>query len=573
MFSVNEVLERQYPGINRNRLLGKPVRPILKRLLREDDFRRFSERYPHLHGIDFVEQILEQFNFSYTISDRSRENIPVAGRAVIIANHPIGTLDGLALLKLIYQVRPDVRIVANELLTLVKPLRPCLFPVDNMNGRTAKQQIREILAALSREEAVIIFPAGEVSRLGPTGIRDGKWHKGFLSIASMSRAPILPVHIKGRNSTKFYTASVLCKPLSSAMLVGEMFWQQGRNIRFTVGEIIPYEAYRSLPLKQADKIKLFKKHIYRIGKGKSPLLRTETGIAHPERRQELKKELKKAELLGTTPDGKKIFLYSSAEVSPVLREIGYLREVTFRTVGEGSGMRRDMDRFDFIYQHLILWDEDDLEIVGAYRFADSAKVIAEHGMNGLYTNTLFRFDSEHDEFLRNGLELGRSFVQKRYWGKRSLDYLWYGIGAFLLKNPGYRYLFGPVSISNSMPIAAKELLVYFYRLYFGSEGEEPCSKNPFSFSSSVDQLKKEFTGTDYKSDLRRLKSLLSNMGSSIPTLYKQYTELCEPGGVRFLDFNVDPDFNNCIDGLVVVDTTMLKEKKRRRYMEMSILKP
>jgi putative hemolysin len=566
MFTVEQVLSDHYPAVQNSRFLGPAVRPALRRLLREEDFTAFAARWPHLKGMDFVEQALEHFQFSCAVSQRDRENIPPCGRVVIIANHPIGSLDGLALLRLIHEVRPDVRIVANSLLSQIKPLEQCLLPVNNMGGKAStKEQLGLISTALCNEEAVIVFPAGEVSRFGLSGIKDGKWRKGFLKMAEKAKAPILPVHIDGRNSVGFYAASALWRPLSTAMLVQEMFRQQKRRIRCTVGGIIPYAAHRSLPADTDKKVRLFKKHLYRIGKGKAPLFRTESPVALPERRSDLKRCLKEAELLGSTPDGKLIYLCAGQESSPLLREIGRLREAAFRAVEEGTGRRRDTDRFDSWYQHLILWDENDLEIVGAYRFADAASVIAGRGLEGLYTHSLFHFGPEHRWFLDNGLELGRSFVQPRYWGKRSLDYLWYGIGAFLAKNPQHRHLFGPVSISGAMPQAAKDLLIYFYKLHYGGSGPE-CSRNPFVFASPQAALAKEFSGDDCAADFTRLKHLLQNMGVSIPPLYKQYAALCEPGGVRFLDFNVDADFSSCVDGLVVVDLARLTEQKRRRYI-------
>jgi len=572
MFSVEEVLERSYPFINNNPLLGPSVRPVLRKLLHEEDFRNFDQQYGHLQGMDFIEQLLEYLRFSYTVSDQERENIPPTGRVVIVANHPIGTLDGLALLKLIYEVRSDVRIVANDLLMFVQALHSFLLPVTNINGKAAREQLKNIGHALQNEEAVIIFPAGEVSRINSAGIRDGKWQKGFLKIAGRAKAPILPIHIHGKNSSTFYTTSMVVKPLSTVLLVHEMFKPRPRQIKFTIGGIIPYRTYKNLSLSMVDQAKCIKRHVYRLGKGKKLLLKTERSIARPERRSDLKKALTDAQLLGVTPDGKQIYLFETAHSSPIIREIARLREVTFRAVEEGTGQRRDMDRFDRYYHHLILWDEEDLEIVGAYRFADSASILKDYGVGGLYTDSLFSFDTSHAWFLDQGLELGRSFVQQRYWGKRSLDYLWYGIGAFLAQNHGYRYLFGPVSISSSMPVAAKELMVYFYKLYFGMGEEAQCSKNPFCFSMPPVELAREFKGDNYKKEFKHLKALLSNMGTAVPTLYKQYSELCEPGGVKFLDFNIDPDFNNCIDGLVVVDLHRLKEKKRKRYIDHCILK-
>ena len=570
MFTVDAILTQYYPRLTAIPLVAPSIRALLRRLLRENQFARFTAQYPHLQGMDFVEQILESFQFTYTVADRDRENIPASGRVMIVANHPIGTLDGLALLKLVHDSRPDVRIVANDLLDAVKPLRPCLLSVKVMTGITLKEQIARIDQALAHEEAVIIFPAGEVSRFGPKGIRDCRWQKGFLRLAARAKAPILPIHVRGRNSMSFYTASILSKPLSTLMLIGEMFRRQRKPLQLTIGGLIPFAAYNGLKIREKDKIDLFYKHLYRIGAGKKGIFATETAIAHPERRIVLKKKIRAGELLGTTPDGKEIYLFEGEESSPVLREIARLREITFRAVGEGSGKRRDMDRFDHYYRHLVLWSAEDLEIVGAYRFADAAAVVRAKGCEGLYSHSLFHFNQDHFPYLEQGLELGRSFVQQKYWGKRSLDYLWYGIGAFLRRNPQYRFLFGPVSISNTMPQLAKELLIYFYKRYFADASALPCSRTPFRFSLPVTDLARSFTGDNYHQDLILLKNLLSTMGSSIPTLYKQYTELCPPGGVRFLDFNVDRDFGNCVDGLVVVDIEQLKPAKRKRYIEDSL---
>lgn len=571
MFSVDQVIAEHYPALNERKITASLVKRVLKRLLHEQAFIDFAEEYPYLQGIEFVEQVLEYFNFSYTVSDRERENIPPIGKVVIIANHPIGSLDGLALLKLIHEVRSDVKVVANDLLMSLEPLRSLLLPVRVLTGVSTKEHIRRINRSLDGEEAVIMFPSGEVSRLGLAGIKDGVWHQGFLKMAERSKAPILPVHIGGHNSTFFYLTSLLAKPLSTLMLVGQMFNHQEKQISIKIGSIIPYESYRRLQIRNKEKIELFKNHLYRIGAGKSELIGTEKSIARPERKTDLKKAVQEGTMLGRTPDGKAIFLFEAAESSPVLREIGRLRELSFRAVGEGSGRRRDLDHFDHYYQHLILWDEDDLEIAGAYRFVDAGKVVAERGVRGLYTGSLFKLEAHRSTFLENGLELGRSFVQPRYWGKRSLDYLWYGIGAYLVKNPHFRFLFGPVSISNAQPGVAKELLIYFYKLYFSPDASLSCSRNPFSFSQPMASLEKEFCGTDYKADFRKLKSLLANLGTTIPPLYKQYTGLCEPGGVVFLDFNIDPAFSNCIDGLVIVDTKKLKEAKRKRYMDETIL--
>lgn len=567
MFSVDNIVENNLPNVKDKPWLEKPVKAVLKNLLHIDEFHAFEKQYPHLTGINFVEQALQHFNISYSVRDSERENIPHSGRAVIIANHPIGSIDGLALIKLLCDIRRDVKVVVNNLLMQLSPLKPLLLPVNNMGGKTPKENLRAIQNHLLDEGAIIVFPAGEVSRLRPNGVRDPKWQSGFLRFATRAKAPIIPVYIQAKNSAAFYSVSMMYKPASTLMLVGEMFKQQQKNIPMRIGQQIPYQSYQHVPLDIKTKTKLFKRHLYRLKKGKGDIFQTQSAIAPCEDKKRLKHAIKSCELLGKTPDGKVIYLHRAIENDTIMREVGSLREQAFRAVGEGSGLRRDIDQYDDYYLHLLLWDEDALEIVGAYRFADTNEVVAKHGIHGLYCHSLFKLDGEMSAYLTQGLELGRSFVQPKYWGKRSLDYLWFGIGAFIRKYPKYRYLYGPVSISNALPQAAKELLVYFYQLHFGALSNFAPSRSPFRFSQTVlDELKQQFSGQDYKQDFMQLKHLLANMGASVPTLYKQYTELTEPGGVHFIDFGIDGDFNDCIDGLVLLDIEKLKAKKRQRYL-------
>ncbi len=202
------------------------------------------------------------------------------------------------------------------------------------------------------------------------------------------------------------------------------------------------------------------------------------------------------------------------EDAPLLRELGRLREIAFRAVGEGSGKRRDIDGYDDDYLHLILWDEEDLEIVGAYRFMPTAIQLAKRGLEGIYSYSLFHYDGRMDDVLQHGIELGRSFIQPRYWGRRGLDYLWSGIGAYLARYPHYRYLFGPVSISGGLPPAARDLLVAFYRMWFPAT--HPLAESRRPYPASLPDVLAQFGGEDYNDDLARLKSLLGNLGCAIP---------------------------------------------------------
>ncbi|MCV2886134.1 lysophospholipid acyltransferase family protein [Aestuariibacter sp. AA17] len=569
MFTVDEVLTKHYPHIQKKPWLFKSISFVLRHLLHEQEIQEFGDTYPNVQGLDFVEQVLEYFKISYSARDIEKERIPSQGSVVIIANHPIGSLDALALIKLISEVRRDIKVVANHMLMTISPLHEMLLPVNNMQGGTPKDHLTAIQNHLKDNGALLIFPSGEVSRLRPQGVRDTKWRSGFLRIAKQAKAPILPVYIDAKNSPIFYGISMLHKPLATMLLVTEMFKQKQKHLPMRIGELIPYESFHRPKVTHGQIINLFKRHLYRIGAGKKGVFQTQSAVALPEDRAVLCQAIKReCEKLGETADGKIIYLYRHTRSSPIMRELGRLREIAFRAVGEGSNSRRDIDKYDSDYFHLLLWDRDDLEIAGAYRLGDAKALIESKGLEGLYSNSLFQYGDKMDVYFENGLELGRSFVQPKYWGKRSLDYLWFGIGAFLSHNPQYRFLFGPVSLSDAYPKAAKDLLIQFYQIYFGGESDIASPRTPYHLPPELHLM---FEGKNYKEDFANLKHLLANMGVAVPTLYKQYSEICEPEGVKFLSFNIDPDFNNCIDGLVVVDTHLLKPKKKERYLPNSTI--
>ena len=567
MINVEQALTNKYPAfVQKPAPVKRSTLFLLRRLIRETEINDFLEENADATGFEFIDRVLDYFNFSYTMSNKDRMNIPSSGRVLIVANHPLGALDGLALLKAIGEVRRDVKIVANDLLMNFEPLSNLFLPVDNMGKSTRKRDIERIVESLQNEEAVIVFPAGEVSRAGVTGIKDGKWNSGFIRFARKANAPILPTFIGGKNSSLFYGASYVNRNLSTLLLAREMFNKKSLSIPLKVGEPIPFSQLDAVPVSTQEKCKLLKKHLYRIAKGRKPLFITEKTIAHPQDRQSIKQELKESELLGETSDGKKIYLFDHRNDSAVIQEVGRLREIAFRCVGEGTGEKKDLDRYDQYYRHLILWDEEELEIAGAYRLAE-AKHLRDNPEQGLYSATLFNYNEQMDDYFAKGIELGRSFVQPKYWGKRSLDYLWYGIGAYLRKNPDVRYMFGPVSLSNSYPKAAKDMLIWFYSHYFRDQEYLAKSFSPYQLDEPTTQnMERMFSGDDYKADFRVMKEQLEFLGVSVPTLYKQYSDLCEEGGVRFLDFGVDADFNYCVDGLVLVDLEYVKAKKRLRYI-------
>ena len=559
MFSLDSVLDDLWPQ-------AKPApwqKSLLKKLLHEEEFQQFAADHRHLKGLDMVEQVLEHLDILCTVPAHDLEQIPAHGPLIVIANHPTGTLDGLALLYAISRVRRDVKVVTNRMLTHLAPLSSLFIPVDNMGGRTGKSSFALMEQHLQNGGVLIFFPAGEVSRPTRTGIRDKKWHPGFIKLAGKFRAPLLPVNIHARNSLLFYASTLLSPQLSMLLLMQQMFRRRHSRLPVKIGQQIGWHHWYSPTLSAREMAEQCRQHVLRLGKRLPGVFKTESAIARPEDRALLKRELAQAECLGTTADGKSIYLWqrNGQEEAPILRELGRLREIAFRAVAEGSGKRRDTDRYDDDYLHLILWDDDDLEIVGAYRFMPTAL----QGRDALYSHSLFHYGEDMDEILEHGIELGRSFIQPRYWGRRGLDYLWSGIGAYLARYPHYRYLFGPVSISGGLPPAARDLLVAFYRLWFPATHPLATSRRPYP--ASLPDVLAQFGGEDYVEDLTRLKSLLGNLGCGIPPLYKQYSELCEPGGVQFIDFGSDPAFNNCVDGLVLVDLCYLKASRYQRYIE------
>ncbi len=569
MVNVEQVLENKYPQLKNNypEMMYRGTVGFLNRLLHVKDINRFLERYGEYRGVDFIEKIFEYLNVDYAVKARDKENIPSTGRVLIVANHPLGALDALALIKLVGEVRPDVKIVANDVLLQFEQLSDLLIPIDNMNEKISKKSVEKVLDALNNDEAVIIFPSGEVSRGSLFGVKDGKWKSGFAFFAKKTKSRILPVYIDAKNSKLFYTASFIYKNLSTALLAHEMFNKRAMTINFKIGEVIPEHIVAFDGISSKEKAKMFKKHLLRIAKGKKGVFATERAIAHPENRQLIKYELKHSRLLGSTKDNKKIYLVDYAESPVIMKEIGRLREISFRKVGEGTGARRDLDKYDKYYKQLVLWDDESLELVGAYRIGEVDTIRAKYGTDGLYSATLFDFKHNFNAYLPGSIELGRSFVQPRYWGSKALDYLWQGIGAYLKNNPHIRYMYGPVSISSALGEEAIKLLVYFYGRYFPGEAAAVKAQTPFTLSyEEKAQFDLLFSGETYQENFKKLREELSFFGATVPTLYKQYSEICEEGGVKFFDFNIDRDFGDCVDGFILVDIEKITDAKRRRYI-------
>ena len=564
MIELEQRLQQRFPQWFRGRraVIARPLVRGLGRWSRLDVIDAFLAANRGLRGFDFVAAALQFLGARYQVDPVALARIPAQGRVLVVANHPSGALDALALLDAVGTVRRDVRIVANDVLSALDNIGELLLPVRILGGRPSADSLRAIDDALARDECVIVFPAGEVSRLGPRGVRDTRWRRGFLRFARGCDAPVLPVRIQARNSALFYGASALFKPAGTALLVREMFARRARRIVLRIGQPrrIPADADGAALLRD------IRRELYALGTRREQA--AAPGDAGPEPvAAEVDPALVRAGIaglrsLGETSDGKQIRVGALAADAPLLREIGRLRELTFRAVGEGTGRSLDLDPWDSWYEHIVLWDAGAARIAGAYRIARGAPVLAAHGIRGLYTASLFDYADDAIARIAQGMELGRSFVAPDYWGSRSIDYLWQGIGAYLRAHPKVRYLFGAVSISAALPPAAREQIAAHYAHYFGGDAGEVVSKRPFAYRAAQPRD----AAVDAETAFRVLKANLDALGAQVPMLYKQYTELCEPGGARFLAFGVDPDFSDAVDGLIEVDIQRMRPKKRQRYL-------
>lgn len=568
MINIEQAVCDKFPAFSHQPdAIKRPTFSLLRKLTHEQEINQFLTDNEGLDPVTFIESVFDYFNFSYTVPNRDKANIPAQGRVVIIANHPIGSLDGLAILRLLLEVRPDVKILANDMLMNFEALHPLLIPLDNMGGGGALKSFRSAVEELEHDHAVIVFPAGEVSRARPSGVRDTRWRPGFLKMARRAKAPLLPVRINAKNSLLFYSASMLFKPLGTALLAQEMFNKKSATIHFRIGEAIPAIALQSEQLSDKSLLKRLKKHLYKIGGKKRSLFVTEKTVAHPEDRLLLLGETRSMQAVGESRDGNRILLTRYRESPVMMREIGRLREATFRKVGEGTGAKRDLDRFDRGYQHLLLWDHGAMVLAGAYRIGDTASLLKERGEQGLYTRTLFDFQPAFREFLEQGLELGRSFVNPAYWGKASLDYLWQGIGAYLNHHPQVRYLMGPVTVSATFSKPLIDHLVYYYQRFYSCPQALASAKHPYFIDPERRcALELEYQNLGRDEGFQHLQKTFQAQGEKVPVLFKQYAALFEEGGFQLLAFSVDPDFSDCIDGLFLADLTRLKPAKRKRYL-------
>jgi len=571
---IDKVLRAKLPKLFETLpvFLSKLIVRFFERLLCVKEINEFINEHSNKYGFDFIDALFNYLNFNYELSESSMGKIPAEGRLVVVSNHPLGGLDGLAIVRAMSEVRSDVKIVANDVLSYIDNLNSVFLPLDMYSACSQKENITRINQAIANDEAVIFFPSGEVSRMSWTGIKDRKWKKGAIRFAIKNNAPILPAFIQGRNSIMFYSLSILWRRIGLFLLPRELFAQRNKKISIKFGDTIPPSKF-DFSANSRIQMNLLMKHIYRLGEGKKVIFATEKTIMQAVPTKLLLPELEKSELLGVTNDGKNIYICKYSDSPNIMKEIARLREITFRLVGEGTGKALDTDEYDKYYNQMVLWDEEDKEIVGAYRLGITQDLIKSHGKAKLYNSSLFNFNDSFDEVLTQSIELGRSFIQQKYWRTNALDYIWQGIGAYVQKHKNIRYLWGSVCMSNSYSELAKSMVVYYYQMWYSSKIDYALPNIPYNIpakrKAELDEL---FVGNSLEEDFRILKINLKQLGFSIPVLYRRYTELCNIGGSTFITFSIDQGLMNAVDGLVLVDLHQLRDEYKERYYNQKSFK-
>lgn len=509
-FRIDEV-----PGVLRRPIEAVLGVPALRRLYRRVQTSRCKSGEP------FETSVLRELNIQLDAREPSVDGIPVAGPVVISANHPHGALDGLLLLELVRRVRPDVRILANRLLARIPELRESCFFVDPFEGPEAAARSRAGLRAahlwLRRGGVLIVFPAGEVGhRRIERSVVESTWKMTFERLARATGAQIVPAFIEGRNSRVFYAAGRLHPWIRTALLGRELLKKRGQSIRVRLGgpDDVAHE-------------------IARLDEGACLV---ESGAL-------------------------RVFCAPAHAIPATLREIGRLREITFRAVGEGTGRDVDLDEFDRSYLHLFAWDRDKQLIVGAYRIGRTDRISGDVGVGGLYTRTLFKYDQR---FLTRlgapALELGRSFVRQEYQKhSNALLLLWRGIGAFVARHPEYRFLFGPVSISARYSDISHAMLIEFLRQNHLARDLAVLvdALRPARFALQGDRALPASID-----ELNQFVARSEGDGNGMPVLLRQYLKL----NARLIGVNIDPNFGDAVDALMLVDLTTVSARILQRYL-------
>jgi putative hemolysin len=542
--------------------------------------RGYEDLPPSDSAQEFAKKTLDYMNVEPSVVDGSLSNIPAEGPVVVVANHPFGGIEGVIMTQLIKKVRPDVRIMANRMLKRIPELSDTFIGVNPYGHARATREnlkpLREAVRWLKNGGLLVVFPAGDVSRLRPSNftIRDGKWDASIARMVRLADARVVPIHLAGHNSVLFHTLGLLHPVLRTLMLPRELANKRDRKIELRIGEAISPKRIASNG-SDDDIAKYLRLHTYMLTRSteeKKQLAEPMQATDMEPVSEAIEPQLLAAEV-GALPGEQmlaetgslKVYYARANQIPWLMQELGRLRELTFRAVGEGTGNASDIDLYDSYYLHLFIWNEESREVVGAYRLGLADEIVEKFGKRGFYSHSLFRYSRRLLKALNPAIELGRSFVRPEY--QRSftpLMLLWKGIGQFVANHPHYAVLFGPVSISNDYSSTSQQLLIDFLRAnnYDTQLSRHIRPRKPYRGTLRPIWRKAELAGMGGIDEVSELVSIQECGEKGVPILIKQYLKL----GGRLLGFNIDRSFNDCIDGLIMVDLRKTDERVLQKYM-------
>jgi putative hemolysin len=550
--------------------LGVPgLAALLMEVMKLNDINKVFSQNVQFNGLEFVDKIFETIGVTIDFDPEDLKNIPKTGGFIAIANHPYGGVEGLALVKLLCMVRPEAKVMVNFILKKIPNLSEffvAVNPFENVQHSSSISGLKATFDLLQHGIPIGIFPAGEVSTfsIDKQEITDRIWHPVVGKLIARAKVPVVPIYFHGNNGVLFNILSFIHPTLRTAKLPSEFLNKQGLKIKVRIGKPINIEdiSYRNNNNTLLD---FLRARTYALATGLDQekklfnpinlfkIKKTPERIIDETPRELLVQEVEQLESFKVWTEKKyEVYITPTLNIPNILREIGRLREITFREVGEGTNKKIDLDNYDIYYHHLFIWDKELHNIVGAYRIGKGDEILNTMGRRGFYLSELFKMKEPFYPILRKGIELGRSWIRKEYQQKPlPLFLLWKGILKYLLDNPHYRYMFGPVSISNNFSKFSKSLIVdYITKHHFDYElANYVKPKNKFKADLSPVDMDLLVDSSDSLKDLDSLISDIENTHIKIPVMLRQYMNL----NAKIICFNIDPKFSDCLDGFLVVD--------------------
>ncbi|MFT5451755.1 MAG: putative hemolysin [Enterobacterales bacterium] len=498
--------------------------------------------------------------------------IPQSGPLVIVANHPLGGLEGMLLARELIKIRPDLKVLTNELLLRFPEFNELFIGVNVLNDNQAQGNASGIRVAskhLSNQGAILIFPAGTVSELDykQNKISDKKWNNIAARLVRKYQCPVVPFFINEKNPSWFYLSGLIHKRLRTALLARAMISKKNSSVKIVVGDVVPIHEIKTL--KSVTEVTNYLRLCCEVlsTNEQQPEFEVAAGetIKQDVKQLQLIEQLQKLEPFKVIQKGDfSVYCAPYAELGCVMEQIAICREKSFRTVNEGTGKELDNDQFDSCYSHLWVWDDVAGKLVGGYRICKVDEIIEQHGIENLYSNSLYHFSPEFIENLEGAVEVGRSFVSLEYQRhSKVLDLLWRGIGGYMVDNPQYHTLFGCVSVSKEYSGLAKALLVDSLLKHFNAKDKFLSSVKPKQPHNVADKPWSDNMIAQL-SNVPIINKLLGRIdsGKTIPMLIRHYLAL----NGRFASFTVNTNFNDSLDGLIIVDLRLTPQKYLSRYL-------